>query len=149
MAPSNSSCARGSLFERNDEMNEYGWNDYWSTSPAENLCNQYEQLLIYMNSTMPSLNTKFSEVENQLIEGFQLSSNSLQECRGVIVDLFIQSLNNSKNEFDTILNEMDVAIQELNTKQVLISNRLETLRWYCKSEDNREKLYTYNQIKLD
>lgn len=44
---------------------------------------------------------------------------------------------------------MDVAIQELNTKQEFISNRLETLRWYCKSEDNREKLYTYNQIKLD
>lgn len=129
-------------------MSNYGWNDYCTTSPAERLRSQYKNLLYSLDNSIPTLRNNFNIVETSLNDGFS-KVESIQGCKGVVPELLLSSLAKSKNEFTTILTNMETAISALEKKRATVRSRVNQLDWYCQNEDNREKEYSYNSIELD
>lgn len=125
---------------------EYQWKDMWTTSPAEDLRNQYQSLVTYLDYYMGKLENEYEQVERYFELNLTNLRDSLEHCEGVTRELLMEHIELCKKEINDILSKYNTAINSLKSKQNHAKAKLEDYQWYARNEDIREKEYTYNEL---
>lgn len=126
----------------------YSLKDWVTTSPAENLRNQYRELVKFLSKKITDLEiflADFKEIEK---DGMMINKTAGKDWEGLMITTFDEKQTLVIEQKDTLIKTFDYYLSEAHEKLQVAKNKLAYLENLCAQEDKNKREYAKGEINL-